>query len=107
MGALFRGQCFADAAEAAHLYFSEHPYVVVPGSTTYHARFRLESGVWYRKVYEDSTLIASNAVAPPDFPFCDSGQSAADGVALGFLVIACWFAAWGVAYLGTVIRGRA
>lgn len=96
MGALYQGLCFGSVSDAAHSYFSAQPYVVVPGSVTYHARFKLDQGVWKRFVYQDSTLLSASIVSAPDFPECDSAALALDGMALGWLVAGCWVAAWAV-----------
>lgn len=106
MGALFQGQCFSSASEAAHLFFSAQPHVVVPGSVTYHALFKLDAGVWSRLVYEDSVLVASAVMDAPDFPVCDPADSVADGMTLAFGVVACWVTAYVFRLMGWSAGGR-
>lgn len=95
MGFAFGGRCFdtqADAADAA--WSGVGP--VVSGSPPIVSV--VEKGVsgWQVSSYDGATLVSAVAVPSVAFGECDPGAMALDGVALGWLVVGVWAAAWAV-----------
>lgn len=58
---------------------------------------------WEVLSYRSGKLVSSVAAPEVSFLACEPSDSVADGVALGWLVLAVWAAAWGVRYLGRAL----
>jgi hypothetical protein len=98
-GALHQGRCYATADDAASAYWSSATPVINPGSPPSVSTFQHVSGSWHLITYQSGVQIESIQVPALSLASCDPGASAADGIALGFLVAAVWAAAWAVTVL--------
>ena len=104
MGALFGGRCFASASDARDALYSGAGPVISPGSPPVVSVTAFdEVRGWEVLSYRSGDLVSR--VAAPDVSFlaCEPSDSVADGVALGWLVLAVWAGAWAVRYLGRAL----
>jgi hypothetical protein len=100
MGALHSWRCYPDSESAATAVYSVVPPVLTAdGLSTVEYR----SGAWVVINYTQGTEVS--AVPAPSLAFapCDPGDSVADGLLLGSLVVGVWAAAWGVRVLARVL----
>jgi len=58
---------------------------------------------WEVRSYLSGQLVSIVAAPEVSFLACEPSDSVADGVALGWLVLAVWAGAWGVRYLGRAL----
>lgn len=103
MGALYSGRCYITESDAATALWSGVGPVLSSGSPPAISTVEQISGAWYVVTRESGVVTAITEAPAVDFAVCDPGQSVADGVQLGFLVLAVWAAAWGVKFLARVL----
>lgn len=106
MGALYAGRCYGTAADAATAMWSGVGPVLSTGSPPSISTVEYATG-WFLVTRESGVVTSSVAMPSVEFAVCDPGQSVADGLELGFMVVAVWAAAWAVSYLAMPIRGKA
>lgn len=94
--ALVNGVCVS-SADASALFWSAVPPSLDATGTVLVQPDGVGGYVWQR--WESGSLVASAAMPAPAFPVCSRAADAADGVALGFAVVAVWAAVFGVMVL--------
>lgn len=94
--ALVNGTCVASTDASALLWSSVPPSLDASGTVMVQPD-GAGGYVWQR--WESGALVASAAMPAPVFAECSRAADAADGVALGFGVIAVWAAVFGVMVL--------
>lgn len=104
MGALFGGRCFASASDARDAFYSGAGPVIGPGSPPVVSVTAFdEVRGWEVLSYGSGNLLSRVAAPEVSFVACEPSDSVADGVALGWLVLAVWAGAWAVRYLGRAL----
>lgn len=88
MGALFSGSCYASAADAGAAFFSASAPVITGADAV--SQFEYRTDAWYLVGYTSGVETSSYAAATPDFAACTVGESAADGLVIGGLVVLVW-----------------
>jgi hypothetical protein len=94
VGAFWAGRCYSDAASAQNAAFaSVSPVLSSPGSLS---SLQYRSGSWVLVSTDQGVEVqVSPAPALELFP-CSEVDQIADGVYVGFLVVAVWAIAWGM-----------
>lgn len=104
--------CHPTWAEWADDYYGSLPATYLPGVTTYEAYPKKNAGgVWEicrSSINSSGTRTAMGCsvgpVASADVAACDSAGHVVDGAAVGFLVGACFLAAWGLMLMRRELR---
>lgn len=91
-GSLTGKSCYATAASASDVYFSNiAPVVLSTGNTV---NYQKTGTVWYRVEVKNTGVLASSSVAPvPSFATCDPLSGWSDGLIFGGLLLAAIVAA--------------
>ena len=110
MGALFGGRCFASASDARDALYSGVGPAICPGPAIGPGSPPVVSVIAFDEVrgwevlsYQAGRLLYSSPAPEVSFLACEPSDSVADGVALGWLVLAVWAGAWAVRYLGRAL----
>lgn len=98
MGALFSGSCYGSAADAGAAYFASVGPAIT-GADSFSA-FEYRNSAWELVNYSAGVEVSASVASAPGFASCTLGESAADGITLGFLVLGVW----AIAYWGRSLR---
>lgn len=96
MGFAASGRCFDTASDAAASVWSAVGPVVGSGSPPILSVVEWTGSVWQVATYQGGALLSAQSVPSIAFGACSPGDAVADGVALGWLVVGVWAAAWAV-----------
>ena len=104
MGSLFQTKCYSSNSEAADVYYSSQPIVVVPGETMYMAQYSKVGTNWNVAQYTKTgtsnwTLQSTKPVPFPAFPECNPSESFNDGMVIGWGIAAAMIAVWSVTHI--------
>lgn len=96
MGAAFAGRCFDTAADAAAAAWSGVGPVVSAGSPPVVSVVEWSGTAWQVSTYQGTAVVGVSAAPSISFSDCNPADAVTDGLALGWLVVSVWAAAWGV-----------
>lgn len=95
MGALWSGQCYSTAQDAASAMWSGVGPVITAGSPPIVSTVEF-STVWQVVSRQSGVVLAVQDAPLPAFAACDETASLVDGMTLGWLVLAVWAVAWAI-----------
>lgn len=98
-GYLYGSKCFASVSDAADAFFQGGSPSFSSGSTSYLSWFEKVSGVWQIKRQSIAsngviTTLSESVATVPNFPTCDTTESFADGMTVGWGVATVMVIAW-------------
>lgn len=99
MGALWSGQCFGTDDDAASAMWSGVGPVVSAGSPPIVSTVEHVSGTWQIVSRQAGVVLTVDDAPDVAFAACDPGDLALDGMALAWLVVLVWVAAWAISAL--------
>lgn len=103
MGAQYQGRCFDTAADAAAAVWSGAAPVVGSGSPPTVSVVEWSGTAWQVATYQSGALLSVQAAPSIAFGSCDPADAALDGLALGWLVVGVWVAAWALRAMGRAL----
>lgn len=96
MGTLYQSRCWSDSDAASAVYSSVSPVILSDGSLVKPA---FVGSAWKLQTFTAGVLTSSVDAPAVSLSSCDPALSVADGLALGFLVVGVWVAAYAVTVL--------